>query len=62
MTVKIDMDMPRCCTICPFKKVFFDSETWNTVYKCGLALKKIDIRKRKRPDFCPLKECKQEDL
>ena len=52
------MDMPRCCTICPFKKGFFDSETWNTVYKCGLALKKIDIRKRKRPDFCPLKECK----
>lgn len=60
MPVKVEnMDMPRNCNHCPFIKGFFDDETWQIVYKCGLlAFKEIDIKKRKRPDFCLLKECK----
>lgn len=58
MSVKIDIDMPKRCAVCRFKTSFLDENTWCTRYSCDLAFKKIDIKKRKRPDFCPLKECK----
>lgn len=58
MPVKIEMDMPTRCAICRFRSGYMDSVTLKTIYKCGLGFQKIDIKKRKRPKFCPLKACK----
>lgn len=55
MTVKIEMDMPQNCKVCPLHK-YKEISYFSDSLVCGLANGLIGNAKC-RPTFCPLKEC-----
>ena len=52
------MGMPSCCYSCRFARF---SDDFNEHPYCTTVLKRIDLSRFDRPDWCPLVEVKGED-
>lgn len=55
MPVKIDMDMPDCCTDCKYKEVEYSAER----YTCKLLNITFPAEYVNRFALCPLQEVKE---
>lgn len=59
--IKININMPNKCIVCPFQVVAFDSEIFDD-NECFCCIKnksvETNIDNDSKPDWCPLIECK----
>ena len=55
-----DMKMPEHCRLCQFAR-FYGYAFMDRKYECALTVMDIDILTDGRPDWCPLREVKDNE-